>query len=125
MRLWKAVILVNLALGIGLGGGYLWWGRDLARLNRELASARQSAALLQGSRTYSAKGIVRTVVPEANAVFITHEEIPGLMRPMTMAFRAEDPKLLKGLLPGDVIQFTLKDTGNQLLLVALRKETQQ
>jgi len=124
MRLWKVVILVDIALAIGVGGGYLWWGRDVARLSRELSLARQSVVAVRpgADRVYTGKGVVRTIVTDANAIFITHEDIPGLMRGMTMGFRAGDRKLLNGLAPGDVVQFTLKDEGNQLMLVAIKKE---
>ena len=123
MRLYKVIVLVNLALGIGLGFGYLWWGREVGRLTRELMAAKQKTIIRQaGEQQWSAKGIVRQVMPDIDVIFITHEEIPGLMGSMTMGFRTNDPKLLQSLSPGDLIQFTLKDTGNQLLLVAVRKE---
>lgn len=41
---------------------------------------------------------------------------------MTMGFRTQDPKLLRGLDPGDVVQFMLKEADKHLIVVALRKE---
>jgi rhodanese-related sulfurtransferase len=41
---------------------------------------------------------------------------------MTMGFEAENPRLLRGLQPGDTIQFILKEQAdNRILLVALKK----
>ena len=44
MRAWKAVVLVNVALAVGVGAGYVWWGQQAARLQRDLAAARVAAA---------------------------------------------------------------------------------
>ena len=44
MRTWKAVVLLNLALLVGAGWGYAFWGLRAARLERELAAAPAGAA---------------------------------------------------------------------------------
>ena len=123
MRLYKVVILVNIALGTGYLVGYHWWGQEVIRLNRELLTASQTAGVRQAAeRSWSVKGIVRAVSMERNLLVVTHEPIPGLMGSMTMAFPAENPKLLRGLNPGDRIQFTLKESGNELVVTAIQKE---
>ncbi len=123
MRLYKVIILVNIALGTGYLVGYHWWGQEVIRLNSELATAKQTKVTSQvGERSWPVKGIVRGVAAELNLIFITHEDIPGLMRSMTRGFRANDPKLLQDLSAGDRIQFTLKETGNQVVVVAIQKE---
>lgn len=125
MRLYKAVILANLAFGLGLLSGYLWWERDVDRLRRELDTARQSAPALSGKvKSWSVLGIVRAVLPKDSLVVITHEPVPGLMGSMTMAFRAGDRALMKGIRPGDRVQFTLvlDAAEKDLVLVALRKD---
>jgi len=123
MRLYKVIILVNIALATGYLVGYHWWGQEVIRLNRELANAKQTRVTSQaGERSWSVKGIVRGASTEANLLFITHDAIPGLMSSMTMGFRASDSKLLRGLKPGDLIQFTLKESGNQLVVVAVQKD---
>lgn len=123
MRLYKVVILVNIALGTGYLVGYHWWGQEVIRLKREVSAAKQAVVARQaGERIWSVRGIVRGFSSELNLIFITHEEIPGLMGSMTMGFRTNDPKLARGLSPGDLVQFTVKETGNQLVIVALQKE---
>jgi Cu/Ag efflux protein CusF len=123
MRLYKVVILVNIALGTGYLVGYHWWGQEVIRLNRELAAPRPSGATgPAGERSWTARGIVRTVMTEPGLIFITHEAIPGVMAGMTMGFRVEDRKLLRGLASGDRIEFTLKESNNQLVVAAVRKE---
>lgn len=123
MRLYKVVILANLAFGLGVLSGYLWWQRDVGRLERDLVLARESKpAVPGGEKSWSVTGIVRAVRSNDRLVLITHEPIPGLMGSMTMAFRVKDQALVKEIAPGDRVQFTLVAADKGLLLVALRKE---
>lgn len=107
MRLWRVVLLVNLALGVGLLLGYLAWGRELTRLGQELEQARTRQLVAGSQRTWHARGVVRAVLPELNVVVLTHEDLPGYMGSMTMGFRVHDPKLYDGLDIGDTVRFTL------------------
>jgi Cu/Ag efflux protein CusF len=122
MAVSRVVVLLNLALVIGIGWGYLWWGRDVTRLTRELAQARAAAA---GPREYRAEGVIRAVLPDINVVVITHEEIPGYMPSMTMGFRATSPKIYETVQIGDAVRFTLRGTPPNLALVAVEKVTTQ
>jgi Cu/Ag efflux protein CusF len=119
MRLYRVVILVNLALGAGVMIGYHWSARDLSRPPVPLPAG---AAAPAGARNWTVKGIVRGTIPAQNLIVITHEPIPGLMGAMTMGFRAEPGRLLEGLLAGDLIEFTINKRGNELLMVAVRRE---
>jgi Cu/Ag efflux protein CusF len=122
MRLYKVVLLVNLAVGVGFLLGSLWWGSEVGRLRREVESSRPGeTARLPADDSWSARGVVRVLAPEINRIFIDHEDIPGLMEAMTMAFEPEDPKLFDGLAPGDQISFTLRKAGERLVLVAIEK----
>jgi len=119
MRPWKVVLLLNLALLLGVGGGYLWWGRQVVRLQRELAVAR---TLRQGlEREWTVNGVVRAVLAEIDVLVITHEEIPGYMTPMTMGFRAASPKIYEGLRIGDAVRFTLRGAPPNVKIIALEK----
>jgi Cu/Ag efflux protein CusF len=122
MRLYKVVLLVNLAVGVGFVFGSLWWVQEVGRLRREVASIKQGAgARPSADESWSARGVVRVVAPKLNRIFIDHGDIPGLMEAMTMAFEPEDPKLLNGLAPGDQVSFTVRKKGERLLLVAIEK----
>jgi len=118
MAVWRVVLLLNLALAVGMGWGYLWWGRDVSRLTRELAEARAAAA---GPREYRAEGVVRAVLPDINVMVITHDEIPGYMPAMTMGFRAVSSKIYEAVEVGDAVRFTLQGTPPNLAIVALEK----
>lgn len=122
MRLYKAIILVNLAVGVGFLLGSLWWGREVGRLRHELTALQQDAVARSSARgPWSAQGIVRVVAPEINRIFIDHTDIPGLMEAMTMAFEPEDPHLLNGVSPGDQVRFRLRQKAGRLILVGIEK----
>ncbi len=122
MRLWKAIVLVNAALGVGLLLGYLWWGREASRLRRETTVTIQAGALTGEERQWTARGVVRSVIPEINVLVLTHGEIPGFMPSMTMGFRTANPQLHSGLQVGDVIRFTLKGVPPNVTIVAITRE---
>ena len=119
MRIWKVVLLVNLALVLGVGWGYVWWGRQVVRLQRELAVAQ---TLRQGlEREWTVNGVVRAVLADIDVVVITHEEIAGYMTPMTMGFRAVSPKIYDGIRIGDAVRFTLRGAPPNVRIIALEK----
>ncbi|HEV8617061.1 MAG TPA: copper-binding protein [Methylomirabilota bacterium] len=122
MRVWRAVLLLNLALAVGIGAGYVWWGRQTAELTRELATARAAAAFGGGERQYTGEGVIRAVLPELNVIVITHADIPGYMPAMTMGFRAASPKIHEAVQIGDAVRFTLRGTPPNMAIVAMEKE---
>lgn len=119
MRLWKVVVLVNLALLVGLGSGYVWWGRQAARLQRDLAAARSVAAGVE--REWKVNGVVRAILADLDVLVITHEELPGYMAPMTMGFRVAAPKIYKGVRIGDAVRFTLRGAPPNVKIIAIEK----
>ncbi|HEV8585763.1 MAG TPA: copper-binding protein [Methylomirabilota bacterium] len=118
MAVWRVVLLLNVALAVGLGGGYVWWGRQVESLRREVAEARAAAAR---PRDYHAEGVVRAVLPDIGVLVITHEEIAGYMPPMTMGFRATSPKIYQAVETGDAVRFTLGGTPPNLAITAIEK----
>jgi Cu/Ag efflux protein CusF len=119
MRMWKVVLLLNLALLLGIGGGYLWWGRRAERLEQDLARSRGGAATLEQEVTV--RGVVRAVLPEAALIVISHEEIPGVMAAMTMGFRVASPEISNGVQVGDAVRFTLRAAAGGLVVTALER----
>jgi Cu/Ag efflux protein CusF len=119
MRLWKVALLLNLALALGVGWGYAWWGRRAERLEQELTQARTRAAA--GAREWQVSGVVRAVLPEMNLLVLSHEEIPGVMPAMTMGFRAASPNIYDGVQVGDAVRFTLQGTPPDVVITMLKK----
>jgi Cu/Ag efflux protein CusF len=119
MRLWKVVVLVDLALLVGVGGGYLWWGRQAERLARELALAQAAQAAVE--REWTVRGVVRAILSEAGLIVLTHEEIPGYMPAMTMGFRTAAPEIYDGVQIGDAVRFTLRGAPPNVVLTGIER----
>jgi len=121
LKLWRAVVLMNLAVGLGVALGYLAWGRQVARLESELAVARQQSREAGVEREFQARGVIRAVLQEINVVVLSHDDISGFMPSMTMGFRIRDPQLLQGLAVGDSVRFTLRGVPPNLVIVGITK----
>ncbi len=74
-----------------------------------------------GGKTYSFKGQVTAVDAGKKTVTVAHEEIPGLMKAMTMTFSVEDAKLLDGLTPGSGVEGMLKVASGKYTVTDLHK----
>lgn len=118
MRALKAVVLIDLALVLGLGAGWVAWGRQVERLRAELMFARAA----QGAeREWQVTGVIRAVLPDIDVVVITHDEIAGFMPPMTMGFRTATPRLHQGVAIGDAVRFTLRGVPPNVTITAIQK----
>ncbi|MGH7993957.1 MAG: copper-binding protein [Limisphaerales bacterium] len=61
----------------------------------------------QTLHSYPARGVVEQIAADRRQVTIHHQDIPGYMMEMTMAFPIKDTNELNGLSVGDQITFTL------------------
>jgi protein SCO1/2 len=61
-------------------------------------------------RAFLARGLVRELPADGQTLVVRHEDIPGFMPKMTMAFNVRDTNELRGLQPGDAITFNVKAT---------------
>jgi Cu/Ag efflux protein CusF len=120
MRAWKAVVLIDLALLVGVGWGYAFWGLREGRLERELAEARTAAA--SGiERRWVVEGVVRAIFPELGVIVLTHGDIPGYMPAMTMGFRVASPKIHEAVSVGDAVRFTLQGVLPNVAVTTIEK----
>jgi len=120
MRAWKAVVLIDLALLVGVGWGYAFWGLREGRLERELADARAAAA--SGiERQWTVEGVVRAIFPELGVIVLTHGDIPGYMPAMTMGFRVASPKIQDAVSVGDAVRFTLRGVLPDVAVTTIEK----
>lgn len=58
-------------------------------------------------RTYEVRGQILGIDQERREVLVDHEDIKGFMPAMTMPYKVNDPALLEGKQPGDLITATL------------------
>jgi Cu/Ag efflux protein CusF len=120
MRAWKAVVLIDLALLVGVGWGYAFWGLREGRLERDLAEARAAAA--SGiERQWMVEGVVRAIFPELGVIVLTHGDIPGYMPAMTMGFRVASPKIQDAVSVGDAVRFTLRGVLPDVAVTTIEK----
>lgn len=120
MRAWNAVLVINLALVVGVGWGYAFWGLRVGRLERELAEAK-AAAESSVERQWTVDGIVRASLPELGMLVLTHGEIPGFMPAMTMGFRVVSPKIQEAVSVGDAVRFTLRGVPPNVAVTTIEK----
>jgi Cu/Ag efflux protein CusF len=120
MRAWKAVLVINVALVIGVGWGYAFWGLRVGRLERQLAEAK-AAAESGIERRWTVDGVVRAIFPELGVLVLTHGEIPGFMPAMTMGFRVASPKIQEAVSVGDAVRFTLQGVPPNVAVTTIEK----
>jgi protein SCO1 len=76
-------------------------------------------------RTYPIRGQILSVgqtLPDGRReVSVAHEDIPGFMPAMTMAYFVKTASLLDGLVPGDLVTATLVVIGGDVHLEAVKK----
>lgn len=119
MKLWKVVLLVNLSVVLGLGLGYLRWGREDARLRAEIASLSAPRLALTGE--WTGQGVVRAILEDLEVIVLTHGPLGDTMPAMTMGFRVSRPTLYAGLRPGDEVRFTARGAPANLVIVGIEK----
>jgi Cu/Ag efflux protein CusF len=131
IRAWRVVLVVNLALLVGVGWGYAWWGRRADRLATELArtvarteraereAAARGAGGTAGEQQWTVRGVVRAALPDPGILVVTHEDIPGFMPSMTMGFRTAAPRIHESVRVGDAVRFTLRGTPPDVVITAI------
>jgi Cu/Ag efflux protein CusF len=75
-------------------------------------------------REYPLTGSIVAVKADRTEVTVNHDEVKGLMAPMTMRFAVKDPAVLSGLAIGDRITATLVVTDEEYFLKAIRRTGQ-
>ena len=61
------------------------------------------------------RGVITSVIADKSAFMVKHEEIPGVMRAMTMMFKV-DEATLKTFKPGDALTGLMSRQGNTWVL---------
>ena len=72
-------------------------------------------------RTFIVRGSLRELPTDGRSAVIRHEEIPGYMPKMTMTLTLKQPAELRGLVPGDEVEFRLVATEDDHWIESLRR----
>jgi len=70
-------------------------------------SRTSPSSVATAAQRYPVRGVVVSIDPTNGSVLLKHDEIPGFMPAMTMAYRLDDPSIISELHPGDLITATL------------------
>lgn len=62
-------------------------------------------------------GVVQKFDMKRGMVTLKHDDVPGVMPAMTMAYRAADPGELEGLKAGDKVRFAMEKQGGEYVLI--------
>jgi Cu/Ag efflux protein CusF len=90
-------------------------GSAVAACGAEKSSPPNPAPSAEKPASYPFKGVIVDVRAEPGALVVKHENIPGVMRAMTMAFRVE-PATLASVTKGQTITATLYRKEGELWL---------
>jgi len=95
-------------------------GRRLIRVNWIMAAIVALAAGTTGcqrqAQQYELNGQILAVDPARQELTIKHQDIPGFMPGMTMAFKVFEPRLMDGRTPGELVTATLVVKGTAAYL---------
>ena len=81
-----------------------------------------SSAPASTANTPLVKGTVQKVDEAAGKVTLDHERIPNIdMDAMTMAYKVQDPTLLKGLKAGDTVRFSADRINGNIVITRIQK----
>jgi protein SCO1 len=86
-----------------------------------VVAANCSAAPDRQARQFQLRGQVLALVPDRHELTVKHDDIPGFMPAMTMAYRVKDETLLQGLSRGDLISATLNVQDTEAWLSVIRR----
>jgi protein SCO1 len=83
------------------------------------ATTQAPEATNMAAKEYPITGRVVSIAPDKSKITLDHDDIPGLMRAMEMAFTVDDPKILEGVEPGDEVDGRLQTDGSKYTITQL------
>jgi Cu(I)/Ag(I) efflux system periplasmic protein CusF len=85
------------------------------------ADMKNMPAKSDAARPHKATGVVKSVDAKNNTVMLAHDPVASLKWPaMTMAFKADDPKLVQGLKAGQKVDFEFTQRGKDYVLTSVK-----
>ena len=82
----------------------------------------RAAILAESGPTYDGRGSVVSLDEKAKKITLKHEEIKGLMPPMTMGFFSKSGETLNNVRTGDKVLFTITPQGTDFIIEKIEKE---
>lgn len=120
-----AALVASLALFAGLSGAGLVSGCNKSSASVGSGAASSASATAAEGKLYDARGVIKGFTDGKKAVKIAHEDIPGYMKAMTMAFAVSSANVLDGFKDGDAVDFSFVEASDgRLLIQTLKKRSQ-
>lgn len=116
--MYVAAVILNLLTAVALLATYGATLREAPRPEPRPGLTGGAAGAPGRGQTWTVQGIVRGTLDDGRLV-VTHEEIPGLMPGMTMAFALPRGSAPRGLRAGDRVVLTLGVSSGELTVMAL------
>jgi cytochrome c-type biogenesis protein len=113
--------ILILVVSIGLLLFYDSYGQLMARQS----SSSSETGLVQGPKdgeNHSGLGSVVSIDGKRARITLKHQEIRGLMAPMTMEFNVQPGEILQDLRVGDKVRFTLNGHGGDFTVTRIEKD---
>ena len=107
----KSRLLTALRLTVVLGPCTLALSPALVAAEKSAAPAEAPAA----PKRHPLRGVITSVMADKSAFMVKHEEIPGVMRAMTMMFKV-DEATLKAFKAGDALTGLMSRQGSTWVL---------
>lgn len=87
-----------------------------------VTAAASAPSPASGAKAYQSRGVVKAFGEGRKTVKISHEDIPGYMKAMTMPFAVSAPSVLEGMKEGDAVEFSFtEESDGRLLLQSIKK----
>ena len=100
---------------------YSWLGFVVAILFLATVGCSEKQPEKVSPKSYDVHGKVTAIRPDQTGVTLNHDDIPGLMKAMTMEFPVKDAKILDGLEVGDQVEGKLLVESGEYLITELKK----
>jgi Cu/Ag efflux protein CusF len=117
----RASGVLILVVSIGLLLFYDTYGQFTARWSSSPSDTGQVLGKERGEN-HPGRGSIVSIDQNGAKVTLKHDEIRGLMPPMTMQFNVQPSEMLKGFRVGDTVQFTLNVQGGDFIITRIEKE---
>jgi Cu/Ag efflux protein CusF/plastocyanin len=75
------------------------------------------ASTASAKHLYEGVGVLKSVDPRSGRIIIDHKEIPGFMAAMTMSYLVDPADLVKGLKPGEGVDFTIDSDKREIVAI--------
>lgn len=113
--------ILIVAVSTGLLLFYDTYGQFTAHWSSRPSDTGQVLGQERGEN-HPGRGSIVSIDQNGAKVTLKHDEIRGLMPPMTMQFNVQPAEMLKDFRVGDTVQFTLNVHGGDLIIMSIEKE---